>query len=340
MFGYLRRHQGFTIAIIVFFSILIFGFIFPGFRIGLLYYETDVFLFDFLGFIPMICYLINELIQFIFPFVEIPIIKMKFELFNFPGIVGDPFIGQFDQWGTRLIFRPPSEYLLLGTDDYGRDLFAQLAHATQNSLLIGVTTSIIVVTVAVIIGSLAAYKGGILDEFLMLITNIVIVFPIYPVLLILAASIRPQDRDLGLIAVILAVTTWPWVARAIRAQVMTLRERDFVDLARVSGMSDMRIAAVEVLPNMFAYLGLLFAIVTGGAIVAEAGISMLGLGPPSPPYITLGSMLYWVIQNESIRSEMYWAYFPPGIVLTAFLVILYILHSNLDEIFNPRLKRH
>ncbi|MHA2243839.1 MAG: ABC transporter permease [Candidatus Hodarchaeales archaeon] len=285
MLGYLRRHQGFTIALTIFFLILIFGFIGPLF-------------------------------------------------------VTDPFGAQFDQWGTRMIFEPPSEYLLLGTDDYGRDVFSQLTHATQNSLLIGIITSVIVITVAIMIGSIAAYKGGLLDEFLMLVTNIVIVFPVYPVLLILAASIRPQDRDLTLIAIILAVTTWPWVARAIRAQVMTLRERDFVNLARVSGMSDLKIAAAEVLPNMFAYLGLLFAIVTGGAIVAEAGISMLGLGPPSPPYITLGSMLYWVVQNESIRSDMYWLYFPPGIILTTFLVILYILHSNLDEIFNPRLKRN
>ena len=314
MFGFLRRHQGFTIALCIFFLILFFGFFFPEFRVGLFYYKTDYSTFGF-DLIPDL-------------FIE------------FPGFVGDPFAGNFDQWGTRLIFESPSEYLLLGTDDYGRDVFSQLAHATQNSLLIGITTSIIVITMAIAIGSIAAYKGGIIDEFLMLITNIVIVFPVYPVLLILAASIRPQDRDLTLIAIILSVTTWPWVARAIRSQVMTLRERDFVNLARVSGMSDIRIAAVEVLPNMFAYLGLLLAIVTGGAIVAEAGISMLGLGPPSPPYITLGSMLYWVVQNESIRSEMYWLYYPPGIILTAFLVILYILHSNLDEIFNPRLKRH
>ena len=314
MFGFLRRHQGFTIALCIFFLILFFAFFFPEFKLGLFYYKSE--------------YTTFGLVLFPQLFIE------------FPGFIGDPFVGHFDQWGSRLIFEPPSEYLLLGTDDYGRDVFSQLAHATRNSFLIGITTSIIVISVAVVIGSIAAYKGGIVDEFLMLITNIVIVFPVYPVLLILAASIKPQDRDLTLIALILAVTTWPWVARAIRSQVMTLRERDFVNLARVSGISDLKIAATEVLPNMFAYLVLLLAIVTGGAIVAEAGISMLGLGPPSPPYITLGSMLYWVVQNESIRSEMYWLYYPPGIILTVFLVILYVLHSNLDEIFNPRLKRH
>ncbi|MFX0016250.1 MAG: ABC transporter permease [Promethearchaeota archaeon] len=284
MFNYLRTHQGFTVTLIIFFGIVIFGFIGPFFTVN-------------------------------------------------------PYEGQFDKWGTRMIFKPPSQYLLLGTDDYGRDVFAQLAHATQNSLIVGITTGIIVIIIAIAIGSIAAYKGGFIDELLMLITNIVIVFPVYPVLLILAASIPTEDRSLFLVSMILAVTAWPWVARAIRSQVLSLREREFVNLARVSGMSDIKIAAVEVLPNMFAYLGLLLAIVTGGAIVAEAGISLLGLGPDPRLYVTLGSMLYWVVQNESIRSEMYWLYYPPGIILTSFLVILYVLHNNLDEIFNPRLKR-
>ncbi len=287
MFGYLRDNKGFTIALLVFIGILIFGFVVPNFLV-------------------------------------------------------DPFQPITSPWGTRIL-EPPSEILLLGTNDFGHDIFSQLATATRNSLIIGIITAIIVVTIALVIGSVAAYKGGVIDEFLMLITNIVIVFPVYPVLLILAASISSSQRTLVLVAGIIAITNWPWVARAIRSQVLTLKQREFVNLSRVSGMHDIKIAATEVLPNMFAYISLLLAIVIGISIVAEAGISMIGLGPPygRSESLTLGVMLYWVTQNEAIRSNSgyYWLFYPPGIILTMFLVILYVIHGNLDEIFNPRLKR-
>lgn len=259
-----------------------------------------------------------------------------------PWFLVDPFEPMKTPWGTRIL-EPPSETLLLGTNDFGHDIFSQLATATRNSLTVGIITAIIVLTIALAIGSVAAYKGGLVDEFLMLITNVIIVFPVYPVLLILAASLESKERTITLVAGIIAVTTWPWVARAIRSQVLTLKQREFVNLARVSGMHDIKIAVTEVLPNMFAYISLLLAIVIGIAIVAEAGISMIGLGPPygKSESLTLGVMLYWVTQNEAIRSNSgyYWLFYPPGILLTMFLVILYVIHGNLDEIFNPRLKR-
>ncbi|MFX1282992.1 MAG: ABC transporter permease [Promethearchaeota archaeon] len=257
--------------------------------------------------------------------------------FIVPYFTRDPLDPILDRFGTRVIFRPPSPNYILGTDDWGRDVFAQLAHATRNSLEIGFVTGIMVAIIGVTIGTAAGYLGGWIDEILMFLTNVVLVFPVFPMLLVLSAHL--EERSMFMVAAILAITGWPWVARALRAQVLSLKEREFVNLSRVSGMSNIRIALAEILPNMLAYIGLVIAIVTGGAIVAEAGISMLGLGPNPLVNPTLGGMLYWVIQNESIRSNYYWLYFPPGIILTYFFVDLYILHRHMDELFNPRLRR-
>ncbi|MFX0063195.1 MAG: ABC transporter permease [Candidatus Hermodarchaeota archaeon] len=239
--------------------------------------------------------------------------------------------------GRRLIRHPPTLELPLGTDDFGFDVFAQLAHAVGNSLFVGFFAGSIVVLIAVSIGAFGTFRGGYLEEALMLITNIVIVLPVFPILLVLAAYL--DERSLLLVGLIIAGISWPWAARGIRSQVLSLKERDFVRLARVSGMRDINIAFQEILPNMFAYILLVMAIATGGAIVAEAGISMLGLGPDPQQYVTLGTMLYWAIQNETIRSGFWWLYLPPGLIITFFWMALYIIHANMDEVFNPRLRR-
>jgi ABC-type dipeptide/oligopeptide/nickel transport system permease subunit len=171
----------------------------------------------------------------------------------------------------------PSIQLPLGTDDYANDVFAQLAHGTRNSLQVGFITGIVVTIIAVSVGSIAGYKGGYLDEFTQLIINIAIVFPVFPLLIILAGFI--EDRSLIIVALIIALVNWPWASRSVRSQILSLKERDFVRLARVTGMGDIKIAVVELLPNMMAYILLLTAILTGVGIIAEAGISMIGLGP-------------------------------------------------------------
>ncbi|MFX0125759.1 MAG: ABC transporter permease [Candidatus Hodarchaeota archaeon] len=255
-----------------------------------------------------------------------------------PMFTRDPFdFFQKDKNGKILIFSSPSLDYPLGTDDYARDVFAQLAHATRNSLFIGFLTGIIVVIIGIGIGSMAGFLGGWYDDLLMLFTNIFMVFPVFPVLIILAAYV--EERSIYLVIMIIAIVSWPWVARATRSQVLSLRERDFINLARVSGMKNLKIAAVEVLPNMLAYIGLIMAVVTAGAMIAETGISLMGFGPDPLKYITLGEMLNRAYWNESLRSGFWWTYFPPGVILTSFFVFLFIIHRNLDELFNPRLKR-
>ena len=235
------------------------------------------------------------------------------------------------------VLSPPTPSLPLGTDEYAHDMFAQLANATRNSLIVGFFAGIIATLVSITIGSIAGYVGGFTDDSSQLIVNIMMVFPIYPLLIILAGFV--EERSLVLVAGIIAIILWPWAARAIRSQILSLKERDFVRLAKISGKRGVNIAIKELLPNMAAYLLLVLAIQIGAGIAAEAGISMIGFGPDPQVHITLGTMLYWVLYGESIRSGFWWLYLPPGIILTVLFVILYVLQANLDEIFNPRLRK-
>lgn len=253
-----------------------------------------------------------------------------------PLITRDPLQMNKDEDGHLLIRQTPSLEFLLGTDDYAMDVFAQLAHGLRNSLIVGFLAGSTIVILSVSIGTIGGYKGGYIDELMQLIINVAIVFPVLPSLIVLSAFL--EERSIYLVALIIAIVSWPWAARAIRSQVLSLKERDFVDLARVSGTNEVKIAFFEILPNMLAYIMLIYAIATGGAIIAEAGISMIGFGPDPKEYITLGTMLYWTIQNETIRSGFWWLYFPPGLILTVFFVLLYVMQANMDEILNPRLR--
>jgi len=193
---------------------------------------------------------------------------------------------------------------------------------TNKNVLLGVT------------GGIAAYKGGLIDELAMLITNIVLVFPVLPALLVLSAFL--EERSLNLIILIISLISWPWAARAIRSQVLSLKEREFVSLAKISGTNDVKIASLEILPHLLSYIALVFAISIGAAILTEAGISVVGLGPENT--VTLGILLQNAIAFESIRLGYWWIFVTPGILLTAFMFALYLIQTNMDAVFNPRLR--
>jgi peptide/nickel transport system permease protein len=217
-------------------------------------------------------------------------------------------------------------------------VFAQLCLGIRNSLMVGLLAGGLGTLIAILLGALGAYKGGLPDDISNFVTNIAIVFPVLPLLIILA-SITSQ-RSLFLVGMLIALTSWPWASRCIRSQVLTLKEREFVNLARLSGMKDRRIVIEEVLPNMLAYIVMVFVLLAGGAILAEAGISMIGLGPTNT--VTLGQMLYWAMQLPPIGAswwEAWWWFIPPGIVLAVFLSAIFVMHAGMDEVFNPRLRR-
>lgn len=185
-----------------------------------------------------------------------------------------------------------------------------------------------------LIGFTAGYRGGVVDEILNAFTNIVLVIPTLAVLLIIAAYL--QVRSLLMECLFIGLTAWPWAARAIRAQTFSLRSRDFVDLARLSGMTSLRIIRDEIAPNMMSYLVLVFILQFGGAILTAATLDFIGLGPTNT--ISLGLMMQYAVLWGALPLGMWWWFVPPGLAITAIVGALYSMNVGLDEIFNPKLR--
>ena len=228
---------------------------------------------------------------------------------------------------------PPSPKYPLGTDSYGRDVLAQLLWGLRNSLYIGILTAIIAVSIGLVVGSVAGIKGGIVDEVLMAVTNIVLSIPNMLLAILIASYIK--FRSVEIVALLLGVTSWPWLARAIRAQLMSLREREFVYLSKMAGYSDLKIAFADLLPNMASYIFMSFAGFINTGILGEAGLSIIGVGPTRG--VTLGVMLQWAALMEAIRRGIWWWFIPPGLVIVATTTSLIVMATALDEVLNPRL---
>jgi peptide/nickel transport system permease protein len=234
--------------------------------------------------------------------------------------------GRFDQ---------PSSKVWLGTDVIGNDVFLQLMHGIGTSLRIGLIAGAIATFLGVLIGTLAGYLGGWVDEALMGATNVIITIPTIVILILLSVSV--ETRSLLSLGLIIGVTSWPWTARAVRAQTASLRTREHVDVARLSGAGTLSIIISEILPYMFSYIFMAFVLQLGSGILSEAALSLLGLGPNNT--ISLGKMLQFAIQGEAIRTGAYWAFLPPTILLTVISFSLLMLQSSLDEVFNPKLRK-
>lgn len=232
-------------------------------------------------------------------------------------------------------YDPPSGQHPLGTDNFGRSVLVQLMHGTRTSLTIGLIAGVAAITIGLVIGTLAGFRGGVLDELLMGATNVIITIPAIVVLLLLSLSL--QSRSIEVMGLIIGVVGWPWTARAVRAQVSSLRTREHVDVGRLSGMGTTRLIAGEILPYMLSYVVMAFVIQLYGAVLAEAALSLLGLGPTGT--VSLGIMLFWAIAWESVRSGFWWAFLPPTAFITLITFSLLLMQASLDAVFNPRLRR-
>jgi len=255
------------------------------------------------------------------------------------GIIG-PMVTRNPQATDLPRNQPPSWEYPLGTTSFGEDVFAQLCTGIRNSLFVGLLGGGLGTLFAVLFGALGSYKGGWADEASNFVTNVIMVFPVLPLLLFLAYVL--QQRSLFLVGLLIALTGWPWAARCVRSQVLSLKEREFVNLARISGMKDRTTVITEVLPNMLAYILMVFVLLAGGAIIAEAGMSAVGVGPDRFQCATLGNMIFSAIQYHPgvpHWSYIWWWFIPPGLVLTMLLSVIFVLHAGMDEVFNPRLRR-
>jgi peptide/nickel transport system permease protein len=249
------------------------------------------------------------------------------------GIIG-PFVTRDPSEYAGGIYEPPSLRFLLGTDMAGRDVFAQLCVAIRDSLFVGVVAGSLALGIAVLMGGVLSYQKGLINEGANLVTNIFLVLPMLVILIVVAALF--EGRNLLTVGILIALFSWPWMARNIRSQVLSLKERKFVDLARISGKGNFTIVVKEILPNMLAYVFLLFVMATGWAVVMESSISVIGLGPTRG--FTLGKMLQLVIQWGALRRGIWWYFMPPGAFIVLFTGTLIVLTSVIDDVLNPKVR--
>lgn len=241
----------------------------------------------------------------------------------------DPF-----EFGYPLGESPNSERWL-GTTSAGQDVYSQFVYGLRSSFIVGAIAGCVAAAIGMAVGFIAGYRGGVVDEILSMLTNIVLVIPTIAVLIIVAAYL--SVGSLIWEAVLIGVTSWPWAARAIRAQTFSLATRDFVSLARLSGQRGWRIVVREIAPNMSSYLFLTFILLFGGSILIAATLDFLGLGPSQ--VMSLGQMMNVAVSNAALQLGLWWWFVPPGVGITAIVASLYIMNVGLDEVFNPKLRK-
>jgi peptide/nickel transport system permease protein len=238
--------------------------------------------------------------------------------------------------GTFDTMAEPSPEHLLGTDKWGRDWAALLVLGLRYSLVIGFIAGSVATLIAVLLGFVSGYKGGAIDSTLRTFTDMVLVIPALPILITVAAYIK--FFSIPAMALLLALFSWAFGMRTIRSQVLSLRAHPYVDLAKVSNLTDMQIIFQELVPNLLPFIGVALAAATSIAILAETGLELLGIGPGGN-IITLGLMVNFSQQWGSLALRYYWLIFPPVICLILIFVSMNLINMGLEETFNPRLKR-
>ena len=230
--------------------------------------------------------------------------------------------------------KSPSAENWLGVDALGRDMLAWLIDATPDSLRVGLMAGLLGVFIGAVVGFVAGYYGGIIDGILRTFTDIMLAVPGLLVLIVLASVVNVLSLEL--MALVIALFAWMGAARIIRAQVLTLRERMFVDIARMSGEKGIYIVFFELMPNLMPFLLAAFVSSLIGAILAAVGLEFLGLGPTH--ISTLGNILYWQSFYNAVLRGMWWWWGSPIVIFILLFSGLFIASIGLDEWANPRLK--
>jgi len=245
-------------------------------------------------------------------------------------------IGESDpiSMGNFKAYLPPSTKHWLGTERWGRDVMALLLVGLRYSLLIAALAGSVATAIGIVIGFVAGYKGGRIDATLRTMTDMVLVIPSLPLLVTLAAYI--PRVNIVTMALLLAAFSWPFTTRTIRAQVLSMKERPYIDLAITSGLRDWEIIFAEILPNLLPYLGVSLAISMGAAMLAEIGLQLIGLGPGN--INTLGLMINWSIRWGALGLGKWQMVFAPVLCLVLIFVSLNLINIGLEQAFNPRLR--
>lgn len=245
-----------------------------------------------------------------------------------------PMFSQNPRSTANPALQPPSAEHWLGTTKLGNDMFAQLAIGAQGSLLIGVTAGAIAIVLSLFFGVLAGYLGGWREDGLALLTNVMIVIPGLPLVMVIASFV-PQ-RSWQLVAFVLGITSWAGAAYVLRLQTRSLRTRDYVYAAKVAGERSFRVILVEIMPNLLPLLTAQFLFAIIFAILGEAGLSYLGLGPNSS--ITWGSILNDAQSGQALGRGAWWWFVPPGLMIALLGAGLSLINFAIDEVINPKLR--
>jgi peptide/nickel transport system permease protein len=246
-----------------------------------------------------------------------------------------PLIATHDPKAFSLDTRQsPSWRHLFGTTDQGFDVFSQVVLGARTSLILGVSAAILATVLATTLGILAAYAGGWIDDAINFLTNVFLVIPTIPLLIVVSAYLK--SRGPMTMILILGLTLWAFEARILRGQALSLRNRDFVLAARVAGESTWRIVFGELVPNMISRIAAAFVLVFYVAILTAAGLEFLGLGDSDG--ISWGVTLYWAQVNSAVLQGEWWSFLFPGLALALTVAALVFILAGLDEVSNPRLR--
>ncbi len=230
------------------------------------------------------------------------------------------------------------KHLPLGTDNFGRDVLKELVSATGTSIVIGLLAGVVATAIGLTLGLLAGYVGGFLDDVIMFVTNIFTVIPSFVLLILISYSIGQEQRGASVVAIVIGLTSWTWTARSVRSQVISLRNRDHVNLSKLSGHSLVRIIVTDILPYIASYVVMAFILQVSSGILSEAQLSLLGLGPKTTTTPTLGLMMNWAMLYSAHTNGSWWAYFPVILTITLISFSLNLMNTGLDQVFNPTLR--
>ncbi len=255
-------------------------------------------------------------------------------VFTLLGVVGS-WIAPYDPsaFGPD-IMAPPSPAHWLGTTNLGQDILSQLLVGTRGVMIVGFAAGIVATALAVIVGVTAGYLGGIADEMLSALSNIFLVLPALP-LIILITSALPEGGEV-LIAMVIALTGWAWGSRILRAQTLSLRRRDFVEAARANGESLWRIIGFEILPNLTAIIASSFVGTVTFAILSQITLAFIGVTSISE--WNWGTILFWAQANQALARGAWWWFVPAGLCIAMLGMALALINFGIDEFVNPRLR--
>lgn len=228
--------------------------------------------------------------------------------------------------------------LPLGTDNFGRDVLTQLVKAIGVSLLIGLVAGVIATLIGLSLGLLAGYVGGWIDDIIMFFTNILTVIPGLVLLILISIGIGQDKRGPLIIAIVIGLTSWYWTTRSVRSAVISLRNRDHVNLSKLSGHSIVHIILTDILPYIASYVVMALILQISAGILAEANLSILGLGPRTTDVPTLGLMMNWAMIYQAHILGKWWAYFPVLLSIALISFSMNLMNTGLNQVFNPALR--